>query len=637
MTKFEQNIEKSYKKDFQKAKQFFLNHEYKKAEKLFLKCYKYYKNKNQLKMAYEALEKYIIVLIRIGVNQRALPRLNELLDFSNRTDNKQYKALVYGLKGIIYKNMGDINKSIEYTKNAIELFRELENFNDLIKSYINIGNSYYFQGKYEDSLDNYKKAEIICIEKRIFNGLSGVFQFISFSYLALNNIEKFKEYREKVFEYIDYVNDPDKKIEILNNFSIPSFYTDDSSEFLYKLLLKLLDYCNEHNLNNQKVKTLRNLAGISTEQGKYIEAKNYLDQALSISETFDFEIDKAYIYNNLGILFYKDNKLDVVIRNLKKSISLSKKYNIIPLIIDGYKFLGNIYKKEKAYDKSYRHYREALDYFQKISGNISSIEQRIQFRMSYQHLPKIIEELNKLIDSRDITVEFEELISFQKISKEICSTANKRYNNVILEDCKRLINKLIITNDELMQEQLENDARKLFRKRDKYIVQNSGEEIKLSNDEIDLLFEKTCLRDKKSKTTEIDLFGEKIKVNSLKCYILGECTFKNKTKIYKKISCFFTKANILAEQLVIDCERSYQIKPQFNLVIISMQGFPKEDVIKKLENSYLKISPILRNVIEYIDIDSFIRLLKENNIKNAKYKKYRENIIPNRTTTGLIE
>jgi len=145
MTKFEQNIEKSYKKDFQKAKQFFLNHEYKKAEKLLLKCYKYYKNKNQLKMAYEALEKYIIVLIRIGVNQRALPRLNELLDFSNRTDNKQYKALVYGLKGIIYKNMGDINKSIEYTKNAIEFLepREIETARDQVKLLSDI--AFYFQ------------------------------------------------------------------------------------------------------------------------------------------------------------------------------------------------------------------------------------------------------------------------------------------------------------------------------------------------------------------------------------------------------------------------------------------------------------------------------------------------------------
>jgi len=619
MPKFEKNIERSHEKDFNKARRFFLAHNYKRAEPLFLRCYHYYKGKYQLKNAYEALENYIIILMKVGRNQKALSKVNELLEYSIRSKSKKYEALAYGSKGIIYKSIGDFDKSLEFTKKAKKLFKELDNFDDLIKTYINIGNTYYFQGNYESSLKNYKKAEKICNENNILKSFSGIYQVISFCYLVLNNLEKFREYSGKIFEYLNYVNEPQRQAEILNNLSIPPFYTDEISESLRKFLLKLLEDCNEHNLNNQKVKTLRNLAGISIKQGKYAEAKNYFDQALDISEALHYELDKAYIYNNLGILFYKEGRLENVIKAMKKSINLSKKYNIVPLIIDGHIFLGKVYKKEKAYDKSYQHYREALDYYQRISGEISSIEQKEQFRMSYQHLPEIIEELNNLIDLRDVKIELEELISIQKISKETCSTANKQFNNFIREDCKRGITNQNLLIDELFQEQLENDARKLFRKKGKYNIKDSSKEIKLEPEEIDLLYEKKCLDNKSSTTTEIDIFGER---NNDHLYILGECTFKNRRKIASKIACFFTKVNVIAGHLIAHCERFYQCRPSFHLVILSMKGFPKSEVIKRLKEHHLNITKGRIVDIEYIDFELFKKLLKENNIKIAKYEKY---------------
>ncbi len=426
MSKFEKNIKRFHEKDFNKAKAFFSDYNYKEAEPLLLKCYHYYKGRNQLKKAYEALELYINILIKVGYNQKALPKVNELLEYSIKTKNKKYEAIAYGSKGIINKSLGDFDKSLEFTKKAKKLFKELY-FDDLLKVYFNIGNTYYFQGNYESSLNNYKKAEKICIENKILKSFSGIYQVISFCYLALNNSDKFREYSGKVFEYLNYVNDPQRQAEILNNLTIPTFFRDETSETLRKFLLKLLEDCNEHNLNNQKVKTLRNLAGISITQGKHAEAKKYFDQALDICKALHYEIDIAYIHNNLGLMYYKEGRLENVIQAMKKSINLSKKYNIVPLIIDGHKLLGKIYKKEKVYDKSYHHYREALDCYQRISGEISSIEQKEQFHILYRYLPKIIKELNNLIDSRDVKTELEELISIQNILKEICSSANKQF------------------------------------------------------------------------------------------------------------------------------------------------------------------------------------------------------------------
>ena len=624
MPKSEKFIERSHEKDFSKAKEFFSGRNYKRAEPLLLKCYYYYKDKNQLKKAYEAIEKYIIILMTFGRNQKVLPKVNELLEYSIKTKNKKFEALAYGLKGIIYKNNGAFDKSIEFTKKAKRLFNELNNFDDLAKTYGNIGNTYYFKGNYGRSLKNYKKSEKICIENNILKSLAGIYQVISFCYLALNNLEKFREYYKIIFEYLKYVNDIQNRVEILNNLSIPPFYSDEIGETMSHLLLKLLEDCDEHNLTNQKAKTLRNLAGFSKKAGKYDEARKYLKQALDISKGLNYELDKAYIYNNLGQLFYKEGKLEDVIKAMTKSKDLSNKYGIVPLIIDGHIFLGKVYKKLNAFDKSYRHYREALDHYQRISNDISSVEQKEEFRRSYQHLPEIIEELNKLIESKDVKIELEELFSIQNISKEICSTANKQFNNFIRKDCEQgFINQDILI-DELMQEQLENDARKLFRRKNKYVIKDSGKEIDLKPKEIDLLYEKKCLTNKSSKTTEIDIFGE---WNSMHQYILGECTFKNQRKIISKIKCFFTKVNIIADHLIAQCERLYQSQPTFHLVIVSMKGFPKNEVKKRLEVDHLNIFGKIVD-IEYIDFELFKKLLKENDIKIAKYEKYWNRIKP---------
>ncbi|KKK94549.1 hypothetical protein LCGC14_2681720, partial [marine sediment metagenome] len=306
MPKFEKKIERSHEKDCNRARDFFFNLNYKEAERLFLKCYKFYVRKNQLKKAYEALEKYIISLINMGHNQKALPKVNEILEYSISTKNKKFKAFAYGSKGIILKSMGNFAESLNITKKAKRLFKELNNQEDLKRTYVNIGNTYYFQGNYLSSLKNYKKAEKICIENNILNGLSGVYQFIAFCYLGLNSLEKFKKYNEKIFEFFNHVTDLQNQAEILNNLCIPSFYSNEISEDLITFLVRLLKDCNKLNLNTQKVKTLRNLGGISMNQKKYSEAKNYLNQALDISEGLNFEIDKAYIYNNIGQVFYRE-------------------------------------------------------------------------------------------------------------------------------------------------------------------------------------------------------------------------------------------------------------------------------------------------------------------------------------------
>ena len=416
-------------------------------------------------------------------------------------------------------------------------------------------------------------------------------------------------------EHFDDVKDPLVKAEILNNISSPAFYSEKNSNEISHYLKQLLDFYNEHKIFNQKVKTLRNLAGILTHKGKHTEAIEYLNEALELSTKYNDQVDIAYTLNNFGLVFFNSKNYGLALQNLINSIKVAKKFGIFPLIISGYKSLGEIYKVQGSYEKSYRNFREAMDYYKNISDKISSIEQRDQFRECYQDLPKIIKELNSLIESKEFQIKLDDVISLQNASIKACQEADKQYPNLI--DCELSELKRIVK--ELLQDRLETDSRNLLYKRDKYDIRGTSFEFQLTLEQIDFLFDKKCLKDKRSKTIEIDIYGFK---NQEEDFILGECTTASLSKISKKVHCFIQKVNIIAEYQIKHHEKIKKNPPKFHLVIISLKNFPPDEVLDRIIRENLVIKPNRIIKIEYINFNTFYQLLKQCNIKRDKYKRF---------------
>lgn len=617
MTKYEDKINKRYDNDLKKGIDFYNNQDYTKAKNLLRRCFQYYKEKGQLKMAYVALEKYLIILLTFGENNIALPKVEEFLDYSKKVNNKEFIALAWGLKGMIFKNQGNFLKSIEFTKTARNIFQELGNWDDLSKAFLNIGNSYYFLGEYEKSLNNYLNAEIVCREHNILGNLSRIYQVISYTYLAMENNEKFKEYYAKTLEYFDEIKDSTSKAEILNNLSAPPFYTEEMSDSVYQNLMMMLEYSENLNIYAQKVKTLRNIAGVLMVRKNYKESIDYLNRALVLSEEHNNQIDIAYILNNMALVYSKANNSGSAIQVMKKSIEISKKYDILPLIINGYIILGEIHRANKNFEKSYRYFREALDNYQRIKDKFTTIEQKENYRKSYQELPKIIKELNDLIELNEIEIPITDIIDIHKLSRNICSDANRRYPNLIKEECENLEFKNLVNR--MMQQQLEEDARKLFRKKNNYDIIDSGLDFTLTPEDINNLFDQKCLHDKISKTIEIDLFGSK---NDEEIFILGETTVLNLKKLEKKIKCFYLKANIIGDYYINHCEKLNKKVPKFHITLISLRGFPSNEVLNKIKKENLKLSSHRIFETELLDYEKFYKLLGQHHIKRDTYRDF---------------
>ena len=122
MKKYEKKVERNYNKLYIKANDVFQQYEYKKASKLFSKCYRHFKDINELSKAYDSLKKYIISLINTGVEEGIIRRLDELESYALKTNDQNYLAFVYGTKGLIHNKVGEYEETIDSYKKAKKIY-----------------------------------------------------------------------------------------------------------------------------------------------------------------------------------------------------------------------------------------------------------------------------------------------------------------------------------------------------------------------------------------------------------------------------------------------------------------------------------------------------------------------------------
>ena len=102
----------------------------------------------------------------------------ESLELWREIEDKQEISSILNNLGVLCRNKGDLYTALEYYEQSLEIYQEIGNKDDLATSYNNIGNIYRFQGDLTKALEYYKRS------LEIWEGI-GNNQFIS---LAVTNI-----------------------------------------------------------------------------------------------------------------------------------------------------------------------------------------------------------------------------------------------------------------------------------------------------------------------------------------------------------------------------------------------------------------------------------------------------------------
>ena len=552
----------------------------------------------------------------------ALPYAQEILDFYNKSNSKRDIANTLNDLGRIFQNTGKFKQASIKFKESLNLSKTIKYRRGISVALTNLATQLALEGKYEVAIKIFLKSDKICEEDGFRD--NSIVNLISLAsiYLDLGNVDA----------SIKTLDNAEKKLGFIRNAVIVANYYGQMANIYQavgdtdraiNVLQKGLNICQRKGFDITKAQLLLNLGGLKFDKEDFEDVFNIFSEALEIFKKYNNSFGIARALSSLGSYFFKINNIPKSLKFLKDSQKITEKVNDSTVKIKNYRKLGNIYREQQNYYESYRNYTQCLINYEQLSKTIHTPALKDSFRKSFADLGEVVHELNLILESGKISPDISELIETRNVTIRVCEDSVKIDPNLPKEDLIRELKNYISIVNNLKGPRLESDARILFRREYNFVVDDSGNNCRIGEDDLHLLVKEKCYKDYSNQSIEVDIFGNK-RIEDETTYLIGECKYRNKKMTNLEIKCFIIKSRIIAKNLNEKLDESNKTIIKFHLPIISIEGFPDENKVIQFLNEYWDVdkkkSPSRR--IDLIGKEKFIKLLKKNNLPSKIYEEF---------------
>jgi len=254
--------------------------------------------------------------------QNALNSYNSCMDIAQEMNDNDLKLTIYTDLAIVYEKMSKYAIAKNYHLKAIDLAEREGDIETVENGYHGLGSLYETVGEYEKAIDYYLKSLNIAEQRKSTEGMVITLQSIANTYRHLKHEDESLEAIERAYNMAVKLNDKTLIASTLYDFGHILTSFGKYREALTKQKASLLVYRqSEDGISISR--GLVNIAEIYTHLELYDEAESYF------MECFDYEkylstLENARLYNRLGELYLKQNKIDTAEVAFKKSLVFSK-------------------------------------------------------------------------------------------------------------------------------------------------------------------------------------------------------------------------------------------------------------------------------------------------------------------------
>jgi len=283
---------------------------------------------------------YLAVIESMNANfDLAVNNYQKALELRKRIKDLKGIGSIYNNLGLLYDDKGDFYKAIDYHKLSYDIQTQRKDTLRMGRAAYNVSRLFWRMGNYPKALEN------------------------AYVYLNVVDRAKDKEGIARAYNHIGNINTdigkPDAGMEAYN---------------------KALEYWKIADNQTEIANTLNNIGSLKDDFGeaavkdkKYDDALKYynesikdLEQSLAIRIKDENEIGQSEIYNNLGVVnknlgsFYEktndtkssERSLNTALDFFKKALDIRTKLEDKKGIIEVYNGFGDVYRRQKHYDKA---------------------------------------------------------------------------------------------------------------------------------------------------------------------------------------------------------------------------------------------------------------------------------------------
>jgi len=311
-------------------------------------------------------------LLKKGDFHQAIGLFKQELKFAKEIDDEYIQVKCYMRLGLLYWNIGQLEKSSEFYIKAKSLAKKLSLQNELEKcrcaleiyrSYLD-GKEYRSIRKYQQSIESFQSAIELARQTGSLEHELKCLRHLSITYLRINNLQEFRLLNEKALQIAKSLNHKTAEGRCLNN--LGSYYKKFGN------YSKAIDYYEkaletQDEKNQDMADCLNNIGTIYKRLGNYDKALGFLMEALEIDKQSGDDKAVSMALNNIGITFrlkslLNSNKEDTyrALSYYFDSLKLAEKnqyteieIKVLNNIGSIYSSSGNDYEAIKCFDSAY--------------------------------------------------------------------------------------------------------------------------------------------------------------------------------------------------------------------------------------------------------------------------------------------
>jgi signal transduction histidine kinase len=260
------------------------------------------------------------------------------------------KALNY--LGVVYRKLGDLDKSYSYFDQALDFANVLKDSVQIGYSYNNLTDYYIKKASYTIALEN------VLIAYEIFNklnnkvGLSYCINYLGEIYIHQGDLPKALVYLEEAAKIRNEINDMRGYSNSITN--IGEIFSKQGK------FSKAFDYYYNALRINKKIgykkgtgRVLSLLSNIFCEENNFEKALNNVKGALKINHDIKNKAGQIENLNQLGIIYLRLNNLKLSKKSLEKALLLSRESGHLDQEMLSYLYLSDYYAKKKDYQGAF--------------------------------------------------------------------------------------------------------------------------------------------------------------------------------------------------------------------------------------------------------------------------------------------
>lgn len=342
-----------------------------------------------------------------GQLEGAEQSLKNALSIYRELQDYEQEARILGNLGAVCNRLGKFSEAIQYLQQLLEFFSQ-QPYQEIAKADVlgTLGIAYRNLGYYAEAIDCAQKCLTIKEQRQDFQGVFGALESIGLAYSFLGEYDQAIEYYENSLEFANYLQDPRNKVKTLNNTGMVYSAKGDFT--------KAKDY-QQQSLNlaqqNQdpigKGRSLGNLGNISQHLGDYAQAINYQQQYLDLARIYKDRQGEGNALGGLGLSYYYQEEYTQALNYTLKSLEIAREIKDLGAEGNALNNLGGIHFKFGNLGEAEKFLCTAMQAWESIRARlgdndaykVSVFEEQAR---TYRLLQKVLIAQNKITEALEV-------------------------------------------------------------------------------------------------------------------------------------------------------------------------------------------------------------------------------------------